>query len=685
MFPRLSRPRKFIRSMWFSALLRFGVAPLVLCGAAPLVSSDATISTFAGGAPQKTPVAAVSASVGAPTSVATDTAGDVFFTGDQCVFKMDPAGVLTRVAGNSRAGYAGDGGLGIDAQLNNPLAVAVDRAGNVFIADTNNFRIRKVGLDGIITTVAGTGVSGYTGDGGPALQAQIGEVVAIAVDSAGDLYLDDLFNAIRKVSAAGIITTVVTTNGPVVNGEPDLPMGLAADAAGNLYIADTYKLEVRRVSPNGTITVVAGNGTFGSTGDGGPATQAELNNPDAIATDAAGNLYIGSGLHFQVRKVAADGTISTVYAGDAQQGTSGESVGIAADASGNVYMTDYIRYGIRKYTPDGNWTIVAGDGNFSFSGDGGAATEAQLFLPSAIALDERGNAYIADTQNGRIRKVSPDGVISTYAGTGAYSDGGDGGTAVAAELSRPIGVAVDPSGNVYVTDANNSRIRKISTDGIIETIAGTESGGADLLRPWGLATDRAGNLFVADYGNNCVRKIAPNGGITIVAGTGVAGSGGVGGPAIAAQLTTPYGVAVDGAGDLFITDQAGYGRVVKVSADGTLTLAAGPGDIGGPPRNRQTTFVNGVAADLRGDAYFTDSYNYRVREITPDGKITTIAGNGSPGYSGDGGPGTAAMLLDPIGVAVDREGRVYIADSSNDAIRVLTPGRVCQGARCGAR
>ena len=664
---------------------------LVVCAmlfslGAPALGEEYRILTFAGGAPQKTPVAAVSASVGVAFAVATDSQDNVYFTGDQCVWKMNPSDILTRVAGNSRAGYSGDGGRAVDAQLNQPWAVAVDENGNVFIADAYNFRIRKVASDGNITTIAGTGTSGYAGDGGPALQAQIGEVIALAVDRFGNLYIDDFFNAIRKVSADGTITTVVKTNGPVINGHADQPEGIATDATGNLYIADTSKCQVRRVSPDGSSTVVAGNGTFGSTGDGGPAIAAEINTPDAIAIDAAGNLYIGSGIHWQVRKVLADGTITTFYAGDAQQGTSGQSVGIAVDPAGNVYVTDYIRKGIRKFAPDASWSIVAGNGTYSFSGDGGLATEAQLFLPAATAVDDAGNVYIADTQNGHIRKVTPDGVITTIAGNGQYFDGGDGGPAIDAQLSRPIGIAVDRAGNIYFTDANNSRIRKISTDGIVTTMAGTELGGPDLRRPWGLATDRDGNLFVAEYGGHRILKFALDGTRTVVAGTGVIGSSGVGGPATSAQLWTPYGVAVDGLGNLFITDQFQYGRILKVSTDGILTLAAGMGEIGGPPRTRQTTYTNGIAADMLGNCYFTDSYNYRVRRITPDGKIMTVAGTtGVSGYTGDGGPASQAKLQDPLGVTVDTGGRVYISDDSADAIRLLTPERACGRRRCAGR
>ena len=648
-----------------------------------LAAGNYVISTFAGGAPQTTPMAATSASIGSPTGAATDAAGNVFFTGDQCVFKMDLAGVLTRVAGNARAGYSGDGGPAAEAQLNGPYGLVLDAGGNLYIADTYNYRIRKVSADGMITTVAGTGVDGYSGDGGPALQAQLGEVVAIAIDGAGNLFLDDLFSAIRKVSAAGLITTIAQNGGPAVNGQSNLPMGVAADAAGNVYVADTYKLIVRRISPAGVVTVIAGTGAFGSGGDGGPATQARLNSPDAIAVDASGNIYIGSGLNWQIRKVSPDGIISTLYPGDAAQGTSGASVGIAADNAGNVYMTDYIRDGVRKFAPNGTWAIVAGNGNFSFSGDGGPATKAQLFLPSATAIDGGHNIYIADTQNGRVRKISPDGVITTVAGNGVYGDGGDGGPAVNAQIYRPLGVAVDQAGNVYFTDANNSRIRKISTSGIITTFAGSETGGysgdggpasaAQFTRPWGLAFDSAGDLFVADFGNQRVRRISANGTVNTIAGSGVVGSAGVGGPALSAQLTTPYSVAVDGAGNAYIFDQAGYGRALKVFANGTLTQLAGSADIGGPLRSRQTTYVNAIAADAAGNVFFTDSYNYRVREISPDGSITTIAGNEAPGYSGDGGFANRAQLLDPVGLAVDGEGGIYVADSSNDAIRILQP------------
>ncbi len=260
------------------------------------------------------------------------------------------------------------------------------------------------------------------------------------------------------------------------------------------------------------------------------------------------------------------------------------------------------------------------------------------------------------------------------------------GPAIDAQIYRPLSVAVDQAGNVYFTDANNSRIRKISTDGTITTFAGNETGGysgdggpasaAQLRRPWGLAFDKAGNLFVADFGNQRVRRISVAGIVSTVAGTGARGLAGVGGPALNAQLTTPYSVAVDGIGSLYIFDQTGYGRVVKVSTDGILTQLAGNADIGGPPRSRQTTYVNAVAADAVGNVFLTDSYNYRVREISTDGSILTIAGDELPGYSGDGGPATRARLLDLIGLAVDDQGDVYVADSSNDAIRVLDPRTV---------
>jgi hypothetical protein len=247
------------------------------------------ISTIAGGVPPPTPIAGVQASIGFPQGIAVDNAGNTYFTALNCVFKLDSNGVMTRVAGNSRPGYSGDGGPATSAQLSeDAYGVAVDASGNIYIADYENNRIRKVSAAGIITTVAGNGSAGYSGDGGPATSAQLDLPSGVAVDATGNLYIADTFNSrIRKVSAAGIITTVAGNgsigysgdSSPATSARLSYPLGVAVDATGNLYIADSYNHRIRKVSAAGIITTVAGNGSPGYHGDGGPATSAQLNRP----------------------------------------------------------------------------------------------------------------------------------------------------------------------------------------------------------------------------------------------------------------------------------------------------------------------------------------------------------------------------------------------------------------------
>jgi len=286
------------------------------------------------------------------------------------------AALITTVAGGGNS--FGDGGTATEAQLRYPSGVAVDSSGNLYIADTGNHRIRKVDTDGVITTVAGTGSSGYSGDGGAATEAQLSSPSGVAVDSSGNLYIADSGNnRIRQVDTNGVITTVAGggfdgDGGAATSARLSYPSGVAVDSSGNLYIADKGKHRIRKVDTNGVISTVAGDGTTGYSGDFGAAAEAQLDNPSGVAVDSSGNLYIVDTRNNSIRKVDTNGVIST----------------------------------------------VAGDGTYGYSGDGGAATDAQLYNPSAVAVDSSGNLYIADTNNGRIRKVDTNGVISTVAGGG---------------------------------------------------------------------------------------------------------------------------------------------------------------------------------------------------------------------------------------------------------------------------
>ena len=657
-----------------------------------------TISTLAGGAlPVNIPGTSASLGYDVPQYIAADHAGNVFFVDQNTVLRLDAAtGALTLVAGNGSMGFSGDNGPATSAQLNNPHGVAVDSAGNLYIADYGNLRIRKVS-GGVITTVAG-GDSSDLGDNGPATSAYLNDPVAVAVDSAGDLYLPD-YNRVRKV-ANGVITTIAGTgmpgfsgdNGPATNAQMNLPSGMAVDSAGNLYFADTNNHCIRKVS-NGIITTVAGNGTPGFSGDNGPAPSAQFYFPIGVAVDSAGNLYIADS--DRIRKVS-NGMIATV-AGNGTQGFSGDNGpaiaaqlyypnGVAVDSAGNLYIADTYNSRVRKVT-NGVITTVAGNGTQSFSGDNGSATSAQLYNPHGVAAGPDGSLYIADSSNNRIRKVA-NGAITTVVGNGTAGFSGDNGPAASAQLSDPEGVAVDSAGNLYIADTGDNRIRKV-TNGVIVTVAGTgwcgftlgdngPAASAQLCSPKGVAVDSAGNLYIADTFDQLIRKVS-NGVITTVAGTGTHGpSSGDNSPATSASLFSPTGVAVDSAGNLYIAD-TGNSRVRKVS-NGIITTVAGTGGYGfsgdnGLAASAQLFNPEGVAVDAAGNLYIADTLDNRIRRVS-NGVITTVAGNGTYGFSGDNGPATSSQLSHPTGVAVDSAGNVYAADRDNNRIRILTPAAV---------
>jgi uncharacterized protein (TIGR03437 family) len=665
------------------------------------------ISTVAGGGPiLRTPTAALNVPI-SPGGVAVDARGNVYFASSRFVFKLDPSGLLTRIAGNypdHPATYSGDGGPATEAVLS-PAGVAVSNTGDILIADFA--RVRRVSPGGIVTTVAGNGIGGFSGDGGPATDAQLQRPSGVAVDDAGNLFVADFANnRIRKVSPSGIITTVAGNGtrgfsgdgGPATSAQLWFPEGIAVDSQGNLFIADHANNRVRKVSPNGIITTVAGNGSAGFSGDGGPATSAQLNGTFAVAVDNAGNLYIEDHDNWRIRKVS--GGIITTFAGGGSAGLGdgglatsamvGPAAGLALDSAGALFIADTGRFRIRKVATDGIITTIAGAGApaSSFSGDGGPAIDATLD-PSAVAVDDSGALFIADHSNHRVRKVSASGIVTTVAGNGTAGSSGDGGAATAAQLGSPASVAVDTTGNLFIADAG--RVRKVSPEGIISTVAGGGTlGGASgdggpatsaQLDTSAVVADRAGNLFIADSVNNRIRKVSPDGIITTLAGNGTGGFAGDGGPATSAKLSHPTAVAVDSQGSLFIAD--GAIRVRKVSADGIIRTVAGGGSgncylDGGQATSILLCYVSGVAVDNAGNLFISTSglddgpYNERVRKVASDGTITTVAGTGSGGFSGDGGLAVDAQLSGPSGMAVDFAGNVYVADRGT-VVRVLRP------------
>ena len=331
-------------------------------------------------------------------------------------------------------------------------------------------------------------------------------------------------------------------------------------------------------------------------------------------------------------------------------------------------------------------TTIAGTGAQGSSGDGEAATSSQLNGPWGVSVDISGNVYIADTGNNKVRMLTSSGIITTIAGTGIWGSSGDGGAATSAQLAGPRGVSVDISGNVYIADLGNSKIRMVTRTGIITTIVGTRIGGrsgdggaatsAQLDSPYGVSVDISGNVYFADNGNNKIRMVNSTGIITTVAGTGAQGSSGDGGASTSAQLYGPYGVSVDISGNVYIADYWNH-KIRMVTSTGIITTFAGMGDggtsgDGGAATSAQLNGPIGISVDISGNVYISDSFNNKIRMVTSTGIITTIAGTGAYGSSGDDGKATSAQLYTPIGVSVGISGNLLIADYGNHKIRMVT-------------
>ena len=684
-------------------------AVLAAASAAAQIAPSYAIDTIAGPGDLMSS-AADQVKLNTPRSVAVDRASNVYIADrlNDRILKVDAAGNTSTFAGTETRGYSGDGGPATAAQLFSPEGVAVDDMGNVYIADTNNNRIRKVDTAGIISTLAGTGEDGYSGDGGPAAEAQLSLPFSVAADGAGNIYIAGN-DRIRKVDAVGNISTFagigirgyIGDGGPATAARLNAPQGVAADAAGNVYIADTGNNRIRRVDAAGVIATVAGTGIRGYSGDSGPAVSAYLHYPAGVAADSEGNIYIADTENHRIRKVGAEGNISTV-AGSAGFGLSGDGgpataaefvfpADVAVDSAGNLYIADTENHRIRRVDARGYIATFAGAEAYGFSGDGGPSNLARLNFPQDAAVDGVGNVYIADTFNHRIRKVDANGYIATFAGTGIPGYSGNGGPAAEAQLNIPEGVAVDGIGNVYIADTGNNRIRKVGADGNTSTVAGggnptdgVGDGGpataARLSSPQDVAVDGDGNIYIADTHNGLIRRVSADGNISTFAGVGTLGYGGDGGPATKAYLNWPQDVAMDGDGNIYIADRSND-NIRKVGADGIISTVAGGGNPtdgvgdGGPATAARLSSPQGVAVDGNGNIYIADNtYNGRIRRVSADGNISTVAGGGNPADGvGDGGPATAARLDSPQDVAVDSAGNVYIADAFNHRIRRLRP------------
>ena len=632
------------------------------------VSSSGVISTVAGlaGVPGSADGLSEVARFNLPTCVVVDAVGVLYVadSGNHTLRKITPDGVVSTFAGSAleldsrgrpMGGYLD--GHGVAARFRNPTGLAIDSGGNIVVADRSNGVIRRVSEAGDVTTVAGSaGSLGSIDATGTA--AQFRYPAGVAVDAARNIYVADSYNrTVRKITSDGVVTTLAglpihpgTLDGVGTAARFVEPTGIAVGSDGWIYVADAGNHTIRRVSDSGEVSTLAGTGG-GPSGLGGlsgavdgKGSQAQFNSPAGLAITKSGDLVVADTGNSMLRKVTSEGVVSTLVGIASIPGSVDQSgsaarfarpVGLASDLEGNLYVADQDNHTIRKITSAGMVTTLAGFPGQAGTNDG-VGDAARFAQPMAVAVGPNGHVYVADAGNGLLREVSPQGQVSTVAGL-ARSFGNVDGTGSAARFGRPIGVAVDRSGNIYVVDAGNLNVRQVTPAGEVTTY------------------------------------YQPPGGLNIDS---------LGGSGAALRLYSPSAIAVDPAGRVFLCDGSTIRRVV--SAVETTVISGRPGDYGnaedGAPVVARFNRPGGLTVDSAGNLYVADTLDQTIRKIAPDGWVTTLGGNlqikdeqGHPvgGYSD--GTGELARFWNPTGIAADNLGNIYVADTGNNVIRKGSP------------
>ncbi|OYU82868.1 MAG: hypothetical protein CFE24_13825, partial [Flavobacterium sp. BFFFF2] len=740
------------------------------------ITPAGAVSTFAGsGTSGATDGTGTSASFNSPNSVSVDGSGHVYVADyfNNKIRKITPEAAVTTFVDTA-------------AGLNRPAGVVVDASGNIYITDSNNYKIKKVTAAGIISTLAGSGA--FTSTNGTGVSATFKTPFGIAVDSTSNVYVAERDgNKIRKITVAGVVTTVAgsgtagTVEGAGATASFSDPMGVATDVWGNLYVGDRANNKIRKITAAGVVSTLAG-GTTGSTD--GIGTNARFSGPVGLAVDVMGNVYVSEIYNNIIRKISQQGYTVTpsLPAGLSLDGTgaitgtpttssplttytitayntggrsstnisfavcatkttptftqvasivTGGSLSALPTTSNNgiagtwspainntstttytftptaglcattttmtIYVgslpiisyptnsqTYYVGTAITAISPNntggavpaivfGQTSTLAGSG--SDGAANGTAATASFSRPTGVALDAAGNTYVADQYNHKIRKITPAGVVSTFAGSGTV--GSADGTGTAASFNLPFGLTVDAAGNVYVADSGNNKIRKITPAGVVSTFAGSGAQGAadgsataaSFYFPTGVKLDSSGNLFVADFSNHKIRKISPTGTTSTFAGSGSTGS--ADGTGTAASFYDPVGIDMDAAGNLYIADKSNQ-KIRKITSAGVVSTFAGSGVIGAADGARNVAsfkYPQGVAIDRLGQIYVADGSNNLIRKISTSGVVSTLAGSGIDGS--DNMAGTSSRFSLPISLTVDSDLNIYVADYFNNKIRKI--------------
>ncbi|MBL8209740.1 MAG: hypothetical protein JNK87_03460 [Bryobacterales bacterium] len=600
-----------------------------------------------------------------------------------CALSVRGQGLITTFAGTDWL-FPGDGKPAIDAPLGLIYSVAADARGNLYLADSSNHMVFRRTPDGVLEIVAGNGIQGLSGDDGPARRAALNAPFAVAVDTNGNVYISDYGNhRIRRVTADGVISTFAGADGQLQN-----PTSIATDTAGNVYFSDWGNNRIRVINAaDGRMRTIAGNGTRGFSGDGGPATEASIDAGAGLIVDARGRVIFSETQRLRVidngtiRTIAGDGRGNGITSGAIATETSLEfATGLAFDGSGNLLFADQARI---WRLADNRITPFAGNGEYEVSGDGLGAALASFHSPYGLARDGQGNLFLSDERCACVRVIDTQNIVRRIAGNGQFGIVPDGTPGLRTFVHLPRGMAFDSRGNLLVANTELSMLSSFAPDGQHRRLAGGSAGCCDegipavrapLDYPAGVAVDRAGNIYVSETGSDLIRIIDTSGVISVFAGRPFnRGFGGDNGPRRQAIFRDPHGLAFDAQGRLYIADRSNR-RVRRIDTSGIVTTVAGngaPGFTGDNGPATQAAMLSPVAVAFlpNGTLLIADIEGHRIRAVDTQGVIRTFAGTGRRESTGDGGPAASASLHAPSGLAVDSRGVVYVLEQDGSRIR----------------
>ena len=604
-----------------------------------------------------------------PDGVAVDSSGAIYVsdTGDQTVRKITPQGAVTTLAGKSAAAGSADG-PGASARFSNPKGLAVDSSFNVFVADGANCTIRKVTQAGVVSTFAGS-VGNCASTDGTGVGAQFNSPLSMAIDSSNNLYVGDYSSgSIRLITPAGVTTTIASGIGA--------PSGIVVDSSSNVFVTSAFNHTVVKIAfPSRTVTTFAGssNGYVDATG-----VSAKFYYPRGLGIDSLNNIYLVDSSNNMIRQITPGGVVTTL-AGNITSGSGdgpglsarfSRPFGVAVGPNSDIFVVELGNNTVRKIdtSPNHYVSTLAGSANNAVNG---TTVQARFNSPDAIIADKNGNLYIAEFFNETIRKISTDGVVSTIAGTTGIVGSSDA-LGYQASFHDPAGLAFDAQGNLYVADSHNSAIRKLTFDAQGNATVSTLAN--NIRDAQGVAVDSLGNVYASEFDSHDIKKISPDGHtVTIFAGSSSAGT--LDGIGTAAKFNFPAGIVIDSKDNLYVTDNMDH-TVRKVAPDGTVTTIAGTAGVSGATDGVGTAAKfnnpNGITIDKNGILYVADASNQSIRKIMPDGTVSTFAGTSGPTNGGAvNGLGKAAQFNNPASVCIDQNGTLFVADTGNNSIRKI--------------